>query len=173
MKGGGCAGLQCAFPDDAHPPSEIQKARDDIGVPLPVRVDLRFPEFPARRGNGCKPTTAVPMPEATMDKDDGIATRKCQVRPAWKVPSRQTEPKPASMQEPPDDEFGFRVTAADGRHHPGSHSGGNNVSHASTAMPSGFLVVPVRARRAVSSTPSAARPWQEPELAARVVCPLS
>lgn len=131
FKRGGRVGRQRALPDDAHPPPEIQKAPDDLRIPLPVRTDLRFPELPARRGNGRKPTAVMPVPEAAMDENDCIAAWEDQVWLPRKLLPGQMEPKSPPMQEPPDDEFRLRVPAADGRHHPGSHNSGNHVNHLS------------------------------------------
>jgi len=58
------------------------------------------------------------MPEAAMHEDCRLIAWDHQIRTARKSPIVDAEPEPGSMEIAPDEQFSFRVSSANPRHHP-------------------------------------------------------
>ncbi|EEX08370.1 hypothetical protein SL1157_0381 [Ruegeria lacuscaerulensis ITI-1157] len=55
----------------------------------------------------------MPMPETTVNENGSAPLRQHNVRGSWKPPDIHTEPETLSMQSFAQQNFGFRIVAAD------------------------------------------------------------
>lgn len=73
--------------------------------------------------------TIVPVPEASVRKENSSVSGKDDIRLSWKGTIMQPEPKPGRMQTTSQRKLRLSVLAPDAGHHPTADLRSNNVSH--------------------------------------------
>jgi hypothetical protein len=71
------------------------------------------------------------MPKAAMNEDQRFPSWKNDVWRAWKVFSMQSKSVAHLMQKTPNNDFRFRVLAANVSHHPASNGRAESIRHGS------------------------------------------
>lgn len=102
-------------------------------ITLPVGFYLYAPEILPRR-RPAKQRAIMPMPEAAMNKDDGMPFRKNEIRLSGQVAGMQPVPKTTGMQPAPDQKFGSGILSPDYRHVPAAGFGGVDISQLSSGF---------------------------------------
>jgi hypothetical protein len=90
--------FQFALPNHYYLPAEVFKAFVCPLVALDVLPELLFPEVDSGLGHVCVWTSAMPMPETSVQQDDCPVLREYDIRTSWKAARVQTEPKTESVQ---------------------------------------------------------------------------
>jgi hypothetical protein len=85
-----------AFPDCPNLPAEAFQFGRGSGVAFDVTIDLHTPEMTVRFGRGALSAT-VPMPKASVNKDNKAIAREDYIGPARQIGAMQPEPKSAGM----------------------------------------------------------------------------
>ena len=121
------APFEGAFPNDAHPPADVEKEADSLSITPGIAVDLVTPEilpglWPAKQW------AIMPMPETTMHEDHGTMLWQNKVRSARKAPALQSVAKPFSVQPAPDHQLRLCILPPDGRHISAARVSRMNVS---------------------------------------------
>lgn len=118
--------LQGTLPDRADPPAHVVQRRGIPVITLPCCSDFGSPEFHSGRWPP-EQRAVMSVPEAAVHKKHGIASRKNEIGFSWKIASVQAKPKALAMKGFPDQQFGFRILAADRSHVPAAGSRIMNV----------------------------------------------
>lgn len=106
------------FPQFKDPPTLLKQQGSVPEVSFNVLVKLNSPElFASSRGSGI-PAAKVSVPEATMYKNAEIVAGEHDIWTTGKLLRMQSIPKPMTMQQFPDLQFGRCIAAADSCHHP-------------------------------------------------------
>lgn len=87
-------------------------------VACDIAAELRLPPLTTVRRRRAVLTTLVPMPEASVDKDDRFVFAQHYVGLAGKFPSVNTETKTKAMQQRADAHLGIRIFSANATHIP-------------------------------------------------------
>jgi hypothetical protein len=109
------------------PPQSLQFAAD-ADVTLPVALDLRLPEVLPGRWH-LEEVAVVLVPEAPLDKDDGLSSGKNKVRLSGQPFVVDAIPQAEREQGFPDGDLRLRVLAFDASHHLATLLGRNDVCH--------------------------------------------
>jgi hypothetical protein len=120
--------LQRTFPDSCNTPSVSKQSRSDSVVTFLICVDLGFPKFGSCSGKPEK-VTIMPMPEATVHKDDRVKPAEDDVGLASKVFSSDPEAITQFVQTAPYQKFRLCVLSPDCRHITAPGHGIVNVRH--------------------------------------------
>lgn len=80
-----------ALPDHNNAPSGSAQLTQCALVPLPSCLELGCPEVAVCFCGICESAATVPMPKASVDKDDCIVFGQHDVGVAWQVPPMQSE----------------------------------------------------------------------------------
>lgn len=118
-----------AFPDNQNPPPERAKGARVAQIAQPVRLKFRLPELQPGLGHARKFARgfSVAMPETTVDKDDGPAAGKDQVRLAGQARAVKPVSVTARVKGATNGELGFCVLGADTTHALGAFERGEGV----------------------------------------------
>jgi hypothetical protein len=112
--------LELTAPDDDDFPTEFFEVAGMFFIVGDVPLEFFLPEgFVAFRGRGVF-TAFVPVPEASMSKDDGFVFGQYDVRLPRQGADVFPEPVSGAVQYRADKNFGFGVFAPDSRHVPAS-----------------------------------------------------
>lgn len=126
----GVGGTKLALPDDEHGPAGTLQRFDCPLVPFDVALELGGPEVGSGLGQHCIMTAWMAVPEAAMYKYTGLQARQYNVRSSGKIPAMQPIPVSIGVQESAYQHLRLRVLPPDGRHHPRSSGGINDVHFA-------------------------------------------
>ena len=126
---GGPLLAQCTFPDYRHSPTGQQQSLPGSAVPLHIGPEFRLPEVRPCGGVRRIGTSFMTVPEAAMHEADSSEPAEDQVRCSRELPIMKTVPETACVQCAAQRQFGFRVPAADSRHHPRPNSSINYIDH--------------------------------------------
>jgi hypothetical protein len=118
-----------AFPNNQCPPAFRRKALQNVSVPFAVARDLCRPELRSG-GRKFEHRTIVPVPETAVDKHGGPETREHHIRATGKVTTVQAETESTSVQSMAQQQFGFRILAANAAHVQLALRWRQNISHA-------------------------------------------
>jgi hypothetical protein len=121
--------FQLTLPNRQNAPSCFLQISNVAPITRDVGSKLRLPKH--RSALRCRGITAcvVPVPEASMDKDDFLEGSENQVRPAREFFGVQTVPVPHSVHNPAKGQFRTGVLRADRRHDGGPFLDRNVVDH--------------------------------------------
>ena len=120
---------QSAFPNDRNSPTAFQQLVIRTSVPLDVGPELRLPEVRPGRWVGCIGAPCMTVPEAAVHKADSCELTEDKVWRSREISIMETESETAGMQCATENQFGFRVPAADLRHHARSALSIHYVGH--------------------------------------------
>ena len=109
------------FPHDHDPPAEGFECTDGGGVSRDVGCELRSPEFPPCLRRRRSATPGMPMPEATVDEDDGAVPSQHEVRRARQASIVKAEPVAGPVEKAANHELRTGVPAANPPHEPAAH----------------------------------------------------
>ena len=85
-----CGDLSVAsstFPHRANLPAHLPECGAVSHVTCDIFVEFPVPELPVRRRRSCLGTSAVTVPEASVNEDHGVPSGEHDVRASGKVPS--------------------------------------------------------------------------------------
>ena len=121
---------ELAFPGHKDTPARRFQLASNPAVPGHVPLELLLPEGRVGLGIRCDLATLVPVPEASMDEDDGLVPREDNV---WLARQGcvEAETKAKRVKRPSQGQLGRRVAAPDLRHAPGTFLGRKEIRHAS------------------------------------------
>ena len=97
--------LGLALPNGVDLPPETFEQGLDPGISDHVPLELRRPESCSRTGLAGGAATGVPVPEASMNKDNGAASGQHDVRRAGQGARRGPKPEPRRVKCPPADQL--------------------------------------------------------------------
>lgn len=109
-------GADVAFPDAEHAPALRTQFGFVAGVASRVALNLRPPEVDVGFGEPIVLATLMAVPEAAVDKDDGLVFRQHYVRTAWQFADLDAETQPSGEKILPDYQFRLGILPLDRRH---------------------------------------------------------
>lgn len=109
--------LQCALPDNGHPPVESLERIHVSSVALDVSLEFLPPEVFIRSRRGRVSATIMPMPETAMDEYHGPVLREHDVRGARKFPDMESIPESSGEKNGAESPLRPSVLSSDARHH--------------------------------------------------------
>jgi hypothetical protein len=121
--------LQFAFPDDEYLPSLLLQRAPHPRIARRIGLELARPEFGARLRCRCELTALVPMPKASMNKDDRRVSAKYDVGTSRKIAAMQPESVTCAVQQRAHLPLRSGVAPADPRHDLRSFGFGKDVGH--------------------------------------------
>jgi hypothetical protein len=95
-------GLQLTLPDDSDIPARPPQLANSLAVSFLVSSDFRVPKFNIALRSAPDSIAVVTVPEASMNKNDLLASWKDQIRASGQIRSMQSKPVPKAMQVRPD-----------------------------------------------------------------------
>lgn len=122
-------GSQGAFPDCRNPPTGQQQRRSYGTVSRHIRTEFRSPELRACCRSACVTAARVPVPEAPVHENDGLAFRQHEIRLARYALGMEPIAKAQRVQGSPERQFRLRILSADPGHHPGTGLAVDDVGH--------------------------------------------
>ena len=120
--------------DDSYAPSMLPERLPGFPVLLPVACNLPAPEL-LPGGGPPEQMTVMPVPEASVYKNDRPVLREQHVGLSGQPAVMQPVPEPSGMQGPTDEQFGSCVFPTDTRHHATAGFRRDNVRHWLSAAP--------------------------------------
>jgi hypothetical protein len=129
--------LQLALPHDEVLPSEFLQRSLIAKIAQAILAEFRLPKLEARFRQPA--AFRMPMPEAAVNEDNFLPSRKNDVRPAGKIPTVQAVTETEPPEEPSDPPFRFGVLGPDPAHPLASFERGQGVHGASRSNPSRII----------------------------------
>ena len=119
VEGGGAAAWgEFAFPDNEDPPAELPPLLLVEAIALHVPTELFGPKAPVARGDGGRPASRMPMPEASADLDERPVAWENNVGMSGQGRHVEAEAVPVAVQPRTDQHFRLGVLGANARHEP-------------------------------------------------------
>lgn len=109
--------FQCTLPYGGYTPAKLAQHFDVSPVTSNIAHELVLPELPVGLWGCCVPATFVPMPETTMDENDGSVLWKDEVRSAGQLPVMKSIAQSPGKKKQAQGPFWPGVLSADARHH--------------------------------------------------------
>lgn len=109
--------LQCALPDNGHPPVESFEGVHVSSVAFDVSLEFLPPEVAIRSRRGRVSATVMSMPETAMDEYQSPVLREHHVRGARKFPDMKSIPESSGEKNSAESPFRPSVLSSDARHH--------------------------------------------------------
>jgi hypothetical protein len=104
------------FPHYQHLPSRPPQLNEGLKIASVVPRPLLTPEFGIRNRINSPVGAAVKVPKASMHIDNLPQARQYDIGNAWEVAAVNPKPEPQSMDQPANQQFGFRVPRFDCSH---------------------------------------------------------
>ena len=120
---------QRTFPDDRNSPTAFQQLVFRTSVPLDVSPELRLPEVRPGRWIGCIGAPCMTVPEAAVHETYSCEPTEDKVWRSREISIVEPVSQTSDMQCAPEGQLGFRVPAADSRHHARSNLSIHCVGH--------------------------------------------
>ena len=118
-----------AFPDRYDFPAMPTQLPSMLPVVDDVTGELVRPELPMALGSSRRLAALMPMPEASMDKNDGSISGQDNVRLPRQAGDMYSEPVACPMEERANGDLGAGILALDFGHQATAFSGGQGVCH--------------------------------------------